>query len=104
AVVTRRRNNGNRHPRYFGASLKNRQIPTLGDANNYRLIFPLVGKVVLQLHPENAGLRANYVVFVWIVAGQATVDVNADLLFGSLLGLIVQGATADMQKKSAESR
>jgi hypothetical protein len=74
------------------------------DRNHDRLVPALVGEMVLQFHPQNAGLGADDIVLIRVVARRSPVDVNSDLLFSCLFGFVCKGAAADVKEKSSEPR
>jgi hypothetical protein len=75
-----------------------------GDGDDDRLVLALVGKMVLQLHPQHARLGANNVVFGRVIAGLSTVDVNRDLRFSGLFGLVLASAAAHVEEEGSEPR
>ncbi len=46
-----------------GTDLEDGQVMPLGDGYDDRLIFALIGKMMLQLHSQHPSLRAHNIVF-----------------------------------------
>src|SRR5580658_2141894 len=92
------------HLRLFRTSLKDGQILPFRDADENGLVFALVGEMVLQLHPQYAGLRTNNIVFVRVVARRAAVYVNRNLRFGGLFRLVLSSTTAYVEKERPKPR
>src|ERR1700722_13503920 len=90
--------------RFFRTSLKDRQVLALGDSNNDGLVLALVGEMMLELHPQHAGLRANDVVVIRVVARPSTVDVNRDLRFRGLFGLVLSSTSAHVEEERPQTR
>jgi hypothetical protein len=59
---------------------------------------------MLQFHPQQPGLRADNIVFVWVIAEAPLVNGNAVLLFCCSFGPIVEGTPAHVEKKSPQAR
>jgi hypothetical protein len=83
---------------------EDRQVLALRNGDNHRLVFALIGEVVFQFHSQYAGLGADNVVFVGVVACGPSVNMDANLLLRSFFWSLFEGATGDMEKKGPEFR
>jgi hypothetical protein len=90
--------------RSWRTALENRKVLSLRNGNNQRFIFAFIGKVMLEFPAQQPGLRPDDIVLVGVVAGWPAIDVYADLLLRSRLGLLVESALADVQKERTKPR
>ena len=60
--------------------------------------------MVFQFHSQNAGLGADDIVFVGVVACGPSIDMDANLLLRSFFWSIFEGASADVEQKGPKSR
>jgi hypothetical protein len=88
--------------RFHSTGFEDGQVVALRDGDDDCLVLALVSKMMLELHPQHASLRAHDIVFSRVVAGRPAIDVNPDLRFSRFVGLVFKGAPAYVQQKRSE--